>query len=166
MFASAVLLAGTADVACAQFTTLTVTASPAPFTVTTATAGSQPAAISNALTSYFVKAKNPAGAQKISAAFDVPMMPGTSLTLQMGASAGATSLGPVALDVTTRDIVVNIDKENGSTLPITYVFSATVAAGVVVSQTRTVTLTMSSYPYPQVGLSAHQLVAPRAISRH
>jgi hypothetical protein len=50
------------------------------------------------------------------------------------------------LDMTSRDIVVNIAKENGSTLPITYVFSATVAAGVIPLQTRTVTLTLSAYP--------------------
>ena len=77
---------------------------------------------------------------------NVPMPAGTTITLQMGASAGATSLGPVTLDMTSRDIVVNIDRENGSTFPITYVFSATVAAGVIPSQTRTVTFTMASYP--------------------
>jgi hypothetical protein len=146
MCASAVLLAGSADVALAQFTILTIATSPAPFVMTTAVAGSQPTAITNNLTTYFVKAKNPAGAQKISAQLDVPMPPGTTITLTMAPPAGATSLGPVALDMTSRDIIINIDKENGSTLAITYVFSATVAAGVVPSQTRTVTFTMSSYP--------------------
>ena len=93
-----------------------------------------------------MKSKHPAGAQRISASPNVPMPAGTSITLQMGPSSGATSLGPVTLDMTSRDIVVNIDRENGSTFPITYVFSATVAAGVVPSQTRTVTFTMASYP--------------------
>lgn len=144
--ASAVLLAGTADVACGQNTVLTVTGSPGPFLVTTAIAGSQPVALTNNTTSYFVKAKNAAGPQRISAQLDAPMPAGTTLTLTMGVSSGATSLGPVSLDMSARDIVVNIAKENGNTFPITYVFNATVAAGVLPTQTRTVTLTMSTYP--------------------
>jgi hypothetical protein len=144
--ASAILLAGCAEVSLAQFTALTVTGSPAPFVIATATAGSQPASITNSVTSYFVKAKNAAGPQKISAHLNAPMPAGTTITLRMAPSSGATSLGPVVLDMTSRDIVVNIAKENGSTLPITYVFSATVAAGVIPLQTRTVTLTLSAYP--------------------
>lgn len=144
--ASAVLLAGTADVALGQSTVLTVTGSPAAFIVSTAIAGSEPLSLTNTATSYFVKVKNIAGPQRIAAQLDSPMPAGTTLTLTMAPSAGATSLGPVALDMTARDIVVNIAKEGGSTLGITYVFTATVAAGVIPSQTRTVTLTMSTYP--------------------
>ena len=146
MWTSAILLAGCAEAARAQFTILTVSGSPAPFTVASAVAGSQPAALSDNITTYFVKAKKPAGAQRIAAQLNAPMPPGTTITLQMAPSFGASSLGPVALDMTARDIVVNIDKDNGSTLGITYVFTATVAAGVVPSQSRTVTLTMSNYP--------------------
>ena len=144
--ASAVLLAGPAEVAVGQSTALTVTGSPAAFVITTAIAGAQPAALTNSLTSYFVKAKNAAGPQRISAQLDSPMPAGTSLTLTMAPSAGATSLGPVTLDMSARDIVVNIKKDNGSTHGMTYVFTATVAAGVIPSQTRTVTLTMATYP--------------------
>ena len=111
-----------------------------------ATAGSEPAAITNNLTSYFVKVKAAAGAKRISAQLDAPMPAGTTLTLQMGASVGATSLGPVTLDMSARDIVVNIAREAGSTFPITYVFTPTVAAGVLPLLNRTVTLTMSVYP--------------------
>ena len=125
---------------------LTVTGSPGTFVVTTAVAGWEPLPVTNTATSYFVKVKNVAGAQRISAQLDAPMPAGTTLTLTMGASSGATSLGPVALDMSARDIVVNIAKENGSTLPITYVFTPTVAAGVITSVTRTVTLTLSPYP--------------------
>ena len=145
LLAVVLLLAGWTTVAQAQFTILTVSGSPTPFTVTTAIAGSQPTSITSNLT-YFIKAKHPAGAQKIQAQLDSPMPAGTTLTLQMVASPGATSMGAVSLDATPRDIVVNIDKENGSTYAMTYTFSATVAAGVVPSQTRTVTLTMSLYP--------------------
>lgn len=146
MLTSAILLVGCAEAAGAQNTALSVSGPPAPFVITTAVAGSEPAAITNSITTYFVKAKTAAGPQKITAALDSPMPPGTTLTIQLVPSAGATSLGAVSLDMTNRAVVINIAKENGSTLGITYVFSATVAAGVVPSQSRTVTLTLSTYP--------------------
>lgn len=144
----AVLLAGSAKGAQAQLllTALTVSGSPAPFTITTAVAGSQPAALTNSVTTYFVKAKNLIGAQKITAQLDAPMPLGTTLTVQLVAPPGATSLGAVSLDATVRDVVINIAKENGANYGITYVFSATVAAGVVPTQTRTVTFTETTYP--------------------
>ena len=142
----ALLLSGWAKVAHAQFTVLSVSGSPAPFTITTAVAGTQPTPITNSITTYFIKAKHPGGAQRVSAQLDAPMPPGTTLTVQMVASPGATSLGAVSLDATVRDVVINIDFEKGSTYGITYVFTATVAAGVVPMQTRTVTFTESAYP--------------------
>ena len=140
------LLSGWSQAARAQFTVLSVSGSPASFTISTAMAGLQPAGFPNAATTYFVKAKNPAGPQRITARLDSPMPAGTTLTISLVASPGATSLGAVSLDATARDVVVNIDKENGASYGITYTFTATVAAGVVPSQSRTVTLTMSSYP--------------------
>ena len=56
------------------------------------------------------------------------------------------SSGAVALDVTTRDMVTNITTVFNSTQTITYVLSATVAAGVIPIQTRTVTITVLNYP--------------------
>ena len=146
MCTSAILLAGCAEATWAQATALTVSGSPAPFVLSTAVAGSQPTALANNSTTYFVKAKNSAGAQKITAQLDAPMPPGTTLTIQLGTPAGATNLGAVPLDAIPRDVVVNIAKENGVTLGVTYGFTATVAAGVLSTQTRTVTLTLSSYP--------------------
>ena len=142
----AVALSLTGRAASAQpVTILTVSGSPAAFVVSAAIAGSQPASLSSTL-SYFVRAKNPAGSQKITAQLDSPMPAGITLTLSMVAPPSAISLGAVSLDITPRNILVSVDKENGNTYGMTYVFSATVAAGVVPSQTRTVTLTMSSYP--------------------
>ena len=140
------LLTGWVKAAQAQVTALSVSGSPAPFTVTTAVAGSEPAPITNSVTTYYVKARHPGGAQKISARLDAPMPLGTTLTIQMVASPGATSLGAVSLDATLRDLVINIDREPGTTYGITYVFTATVAAGVISTQTRTVTFTESAYP--------------------
>ena len=140
------LLTGWVKAAQAQVTALSVSGSPAPFTVTTAVAGSEPAPITNSVTTYYVRARHPGGAQKISARLDAPMPLGTTLTIQMVASPGATSLGAVSLDATLRDLVINIDREPGTTYGITYVFTATVAAGVISTQTRTVTFTESAYP--------------------
>ena len=140
------LLSGWAKAAQAQVTALSVSGSPAPFTITTAVAGAEPTPITNSVTTYYVKARHPGGAQRIAARLDAPMPPGTTLTIQMVASPGATSLGAVSLDATVRDLVINIDREPGTSYGITYVFTATVAAGVIPTQMRTVTFTESAYP--------------------
>jgi hypothetical protein len=67
-------------------------------------------------------------------------------TAPPGSQPAARSNNTISLDATARSVEINIAKDKGTTLGITYVFTATVAAGVVPSQTRTVTLTMSSYP--------------------
>ena len=82
----------------------------------------------------------------VTAQLNTPMPTGTTLTLTLTPSAGATSLGPVSLGTVAQSVVTNIQKENGTTLGVTYVFSATAAAGVVPSQSRTVTLTLVSVP--------------------
>ena len=114
--------------------------------ITTAVAGSEPTPIVNSATTYFVRAKRPSGTQKITARINAPMPANTTLTIQLGVPLNAISMGAVALDMTDRDILTNIEKLNGDTFPITYTFSATVLAGVVPSQSRTVTLTMVDVP--------------------
>jgi hypothetical protein len=140
------LLLGSRSAQAQPATQLTVSGSPAAMNVTVTVAGSQPAAVVNSATTYFVRAKNSSGPQKITAQLNLPMPANTTLSIQLAPTAGATSRGAVALDMTNRDVVVNIDKENGATAGITYTFSATVAAGVVPSQSRTVTLTLVNYP--------------------
>ena len=142
------LLAGWTAAAEAQAaqTILTPSGSPAPFNVTTVITGFQPTPLSSSGLTYFVKSKHPAGPTKITAQLDANMPLGTTLTLNMAPPPGATSLGAVALDVTPRNMIINLDHENGASYGMTYVFTATVAAGVIPSQSRTVTLTMSLYP--------------------
>ena len=148
MLASAILLGGCAEVARAQviLTALTVSGPPAPFIISTAVAGSDPTGLTDNITTYFIKDKKPAGTRRIFASLDSPMPPGTTLTIQLMPSAGATSLGAVSMDMTARNLVVGIYKDNGTTLGITYVFTATVAAGVVPSQSRNVTFTLLDGP--------------------
>lgn len=141
-----ILLGGSSRDAQAQFTALTVSGPAGPMTVNTAVGGAAPTPAVNSVTTYFVKAKNPAGAQKIIAQINAPMPAGTTLSIAMLPPAGATSLGSVILDVTPKDIVINVDHVNGETQGITYTFTATIAAGVVPAQSRIVTLSIVPYP--------------------
>lgn len=146
MLCTLILLLGGSGSARAQLTALAVSGSPATMTISSAAAGIGPSAVTNSATTYFVRVKNGAGIMKITAEINALMPTGTTLAISLVAPAGATSLGAVSLDQTARDVVVNIAKENGATNAITYTFSATVAAGVVAVQSRSVTLTLTSFP--------------------
>jgi uncharacterized iron-regulated membrane protein len=124
-------------------TTLTVSGDPAAMAITTALAGFAPDEATNAVTTYTVKTN---AAKKITGQLNAPMPPGMTLTVNLVAVTGATSQGTVILDATPRDLVVNITNAQPRTAGITYVLSATPAAGVVPPQSRTVTFTITNYP--------------------
>lgn len=138
------LLPGAGAVARAQ--TLAVSGSPGLLRVTTAIAGSEPIAVSNSSTTYTVVTPNPNRLYNITAQLNAPMPLGLTLTGSLQAPPGATSLGPVALDATARNVVTGIPRRTTATAGITYQLSATVAAGVVPLSTRTVTLTIIQAP--------------------
>jgi hypothetical protein len=139
------LLSACSRPAAAQ-TALTVAAPPAAMMISTAVAGSQPTASSVAST-YTVQVKPVAGVKKITAQLDLAMPTNTTLTMTLAAPPGATSQGPVVMSTTATDMVVNLASINPSqTRAITYSFSATVAAGVLTSQSRTITFTLVNYP--------------------
>ncbi len=141
-----ILLCSWSSDARAQHSALTVSGSPGTMTASTAVAGMAPTPVVDGITTYYVRARNPAGPQKIVAQLNAPMPAGTTLTINMVPPAGATSLGNVVLSVTPQDIVLNIDKIGGSTQGITYTFTATIAAGVVPAQSRIVTLSLVPFP--------------------
>jgi hypothetical protein len=119
----------------------------AKMTITTAVAGSQPTSVTNTATTYNVRVRSWQGIKHITAQIDLAMPAGTTLQLSMVPPAGATSPGLVTLTTTAQSIVNNIANVNPTvTLPITYKFSATAAAGVVATFTRRVTLTMVTGP--------------------
>ena len=129
----------------AQALRLTVSGSPATMTISTIpSAGQGPTAVVDASTSYRVTAL--LQPQKITASLNAPMPVGVTLTAQFDAPLGAMSNGAVALDATTRDLVTNISNVLNSRNAITYTLSATVAAGVIPLQSRTVLLTLVNYP--------------------
>lgn len=127
-------------------TALSVSGPPASMIIATSIAGNQPTNIVQAGTSYTVTAKKSAGTKKIVGQLSAPMPTGTTLTINLAAVIGSVSTGAVALDMTARDLVISVERENATSAAITYTFAATVAAGVVPAQTRTVIFTLLNYP--------------------
>lgn len=108
-------------------------------TVNSAVAGSAPTAATASQT-YAVTTNQTA---KISAAIDSAMPAGLALTASMAAPTGATSNNAVALTATSQDLVTGITGLNETGLQLTYGLSATAAAGVVASASKTVTYTIT-----------------------
>jgi hypothetical protein len=126
--------------------TLKVSGSPSAMKITAAVAGLPPTPATNTVTTYTAKAKKATKPLQITAQLNTVMPAGMTLTMNMVPTTGATSQGDVPLDATARAILVNITNTTNQTKAITYVLSATPAAGVVTSRTRTVTLTLTAYP--------------------
>ena len=126
--------------------TIAVSGSPGALVVNTAIAGSQPNAVSNSATTYTVVTPSANRTYAVTAQLNAAMPVGTTLTATLAAPAGAVSVGPVALDMTARNVVTGIGRNMSATQGITYVFNATVAAGVIPATTRTVTLTIIRFP--------------------
>jgi hypothetical protein len=121
---------------------IVVSGNPGALTVSTATSGSSPDTASDSSTTYDITT-NQTG-QKITAAIDSGMPPGVTLKVHLIAPAGATSAGLVTLTASAADVVTGISTLNQTGLGITYTLSATPAAGSMGSDTRTVTLTITS----------------------
>jgi hypothetical protein len=129
--------------------TVSVSGSPASFRVSTAVAGLEPAALTDVATTYTVNTPAPGNNKyQVTAQLNANMPVGTTLSATLAAptGAGATSSGAIPLTVTPQTLVYNIKKNFSGTAGITYQFAATVSAGVISSTTRTVTLTITTYP--------------------
>ena len=125
--------------------TITVGAAPALLRVNSAVAGFQPGAKTGTST-ITVKAARANKPQKIMVQLNAAMPAGLTLSLDMTAPTGATAAGTVALDATARELMGNITNLTNETETLTYTFTATVAAGVVAAQSRTVTFTITAWP--------------------
>lgn len=132
--------------ASAQPASVTVSGNPSLLHITTATAGLAPNDVTNTATTYTARAKKATQPQKITGQLNTAMPPGMTLTINLVPTTGATSDGTVTLDATARELVGNITNTSTETHGITYVLSATSAAGVVALSSRTVTLTITSWP--------------------
>jgi len=108
--------------------------------INTATAGSNPTAATAAAT--WAVTTNQTGA-KITASIGSAMPAGLTLTVNLGAPTGASSAGAQTLSTTAVDLVTSITKLAEGALSASYSLSATPAAGVVSSTSRTVTYTIT-----------------------
>lgn len=123
---------------------ISVSGDPGALTVNAATAGSAPNSVSDATTTYAITT-NETG-KKITGAINTDMPAGVTLTVNLAAPTGGTSSGATSLTSAAADLVTGIDTLNESGKTITYSLSATSAAGVVGSATKTVTLTVVDGP--------------------
>jgi hypothetical protein len=126
----------------AQF--FSVSGSPATMHISAAIPGAGLTPVTNASTKYTLLEFS-GGHHEITAQINSPMPAGVTLTVQLAAPSGATSVGPVALGVAAHPVVTNISTAFTSST-ITYELSATPAAGVVPVQSRTVTFTLVATP--------------------
>jgi hypothetical protein len=108
--------------------------------INTATAGSNPTDATAAAT--WAVTTNQTGS-KITASIGSNMAAGLTLSSNLSAPAGATSAGSQSLSTTAVDLVTGITKLAQGSLGVTYTLTATAAAGVVSSATRTVTYTIT-----------------------
>jgi len=148
----ALLVLASAGTAGAQTATQTVTfqvtainqvsvAGSPSLTVSTATAGSTPTAATDATATWAVTTNMTTA--KITASIPTAMPAGLTLSTNLTAPTGATSLGLRALGTTAVDVVTGITRVAQGSLGITYQLDATLAAGVVASGSRVVTYTIT-----------------------
>ncbi|MEJ2611808.1 MAG: hypothetical protein P8179_17455 [Candidatus Thiodiazotropha sp.] len=111
-------------------------------TIASATAGEQPQEVTNSLSTWAITTN---GANKrITASIDTAMPTNVTLKINVTAPSGSgTSQGDVTLTTSSADVVTGISSVADSSLTVTYKLSATTQAGVLPSDTRTVTFTLS-----------------------
>ncbi len=120
---------------------ISVSGNPGNLIVSTATAGSEPDVATDNSTSYSITTNE--SSKKITGSISAAMPANTTLQINLTAPTGGSSAGDVTLTTTAADLVTGIATVAESGLTITYKFSATVSAGVVTSDSRTVTLTLT-----------------------
>lgn len=120
---------------------ITVSGDPGNLTVNAATAGSEPDAAVDSTTTYSITT-NGTG-KKITGGINTAMPTGTTLKVNLTAPTGGTSAGAVTLSGTAANLVTVITKLAEGPIAIEYTLTATVAAGVVSSAVKTVTLTIA-----------------------
>ncbi|MFA4947604.1 MAG: hypothetical protein WC674_03730 [Candidatus Krumholzibacteriia bacterium] len=120
---------------------ISVSGNPGALIVVTAVPGSQPTAVTDATTTYAITTN--IASKKITGALNTAMPANTALKVTLVAPTGGTSSGQVTLTAIAQDLVTGITTLAQSGLGISYNFSATLAAGVIASAVKTVTLTVA-----------------------
>lgn len=110
-------------------------------TVVTAVAGSNPTTVTNS-TARWAVTTNQTGA-KITGSIASNMPVGLTLSVNLAAPTGGTSLGYKALSTVAVDLVTGVTKRNQTGRVVNYRVAATAAAGVIASSSRVVTYTIT-----------------------
>ena len=123
---------------------MSISGNPGALTINSATAGSGPSPVTDATTTYNITTNE--SSQKITGAITTGgnMPANTTLEANLTAPTGGSSAGYTTLSTTAADLVTAISTLNESSKTITYRFSATMAAGILSSDTRVVTLTLTT----------------------
>ena len=121
---------------------LSVSSPTVSLTVSAATAGSAPTAASDTSATYGITTNETN--RKITGVINSNMPTGVALSISLAAPTGASPEGAKNLSTDATDLVTGISTLNESGKMITYNLSATSAAGVVASATKTVTLTITA----------------------
>ena len=121
---------------------LFISGNPPALTINLAGTGSQPTNVINSTTFYNISSND--SSKKITGVLNSAMPVNTALAINLAAPTGAASMGNVTLSLVAADLVTGINKVAESGKTITYTFSANVAAGVIPTGVRTVTLTITN----------------------
>lgn len=120
---------------------IAVSGDPGALIVNTATAGSEPDTATDNSTDYDITTNE--SNKKITGVLDSAVPANTELYVFLVAPTGGTSGGDVQLTAVAADLVTGISTLAETNRTITYKYYASVAAGVVASTTRTMTLTLT-----------------------
>lgn len=129
--------------------TISTSGNPGLLRISAAVAGTEPTSVSDASSNYTVTTPAPGNSKyQVLMSLNANMPANVTLNATLAAPAGSagTSNGAIALDVTPRAMVINIKKNYTGTASITYQLVTVAAAGVIPNQSRTVTLTVTTYP--------------------
>jgi hypothetical protein len=120
---------------------VSVSGDPGDLVVNTATAGSEPTDDTDNTTTWAVTTNE--SNKKMTGSIDSNMPADVTLQINLTAPTGGSSQGDVSLTTGDADLVTSVATVAESGLGIIYTLSATVDAGVVAQDTRTVTLTLT-----------------------
>jgi hypothetical protein len=113
--------------------------------VVAAVAGSNPTSIVRSTSTYTLVTRRNKGITRLTANLDAALPAGVTLTVSLPSPGGAiVSSGAVSLTTAQQNVLTSLPNTN-TTFPattITYVLSATAAAGVVASTPRRITFTL------------------------
>ena len=120
---------------------ISASGNPANLVVNTAVPGNQPDDDTDNSTSWAVTTNG--ANKKMTGDVNANMPANVTLQTNLTAPTGGSSAGDMSLSTTAADLVTAITQVAESGLTITYTLSATIDAGVVAQDTRTVTLTLT-----------------------